>query len=631
MSSPPQDYRLPPRKANPPSPGIPSAPTDGSPTRVLHSPISPLSPESPLFPDGALSHIWLRKHQSVIPAVFAAFFTLDASTNNANLQNIEDNKIVDAINSAKQHFLTSSNSSLTQAVIGSEELRTSGHRTKFVVVMLADRSIMASGHVDERLTAIRRAAGLITNSTYFVASSSYTPQELEQFVGSLLATLYPGVVDYYRDMSKHARRKRNRGSPASPTIPASRALSAQGWTLRYEFKLGVFAEFRQEMENAGRNYETAYEKLLTEVFEATSSWSERWSEARMLSDILMLRIIRCNLWLENYLVAKQRWSYHVVRMRDVLDRKGKGTETYGFAAWLSRWNKCLADLLHLANLPVFSVNIPVVRTTGLLDQDPPVIYYRPDRIGERLAAVELLHHPGFYYLAAADLTRVRESRARRINLEDKDTADTYLCPHPKEEREVDHAAIQMTLLILARIEFDLRQQERMVEAVSYQLAKLRMLKAPENPKFWLEALKDLRGTASRYRKEGWWNLLEDVLWKIVECGRRGGDAGSVVLAEFELLCSPIFKARPGRTYDLTRCLEGMDKGSLYPTIVARASDVVNICKSRCAIKKDMVGNDEYRSLCFIRFRVPDGPRRPGGQFSAQHIFDCPPFFGATGV
>lgn len=273
----------------------------------------------------------------------------------------------------------------------------------------------------------------------------------------------------------------------------------------------------------------------------------------------------------------------------MLDRKGKGTETYGFAAWMSRWNKCLADLLHIANLPIFAANIPAVRSSGLLDQDQPIIFYKPDRVGERLTSVDLLHHPGFYYLAAAEMTKIRQARAKRISLEDKDTSyDTYLCPLPKEEREVDHATIQMSLLVLARIEFELRQQERMAESVSYQLAQIRMVKAPENPKYWLESLKDLRGIASRYRKEGWWNLLEDVLWRIVECGRQGGDPGSVVIAEFELLCSPIFKARPGRKYDLANCLGGMAKGTIYPTIVARASDVVNICKSRSPVMSDCI-------------------------------------------
>lgn len=576
---------MPPRKANPPSPGVAYPAADGSPTRTLHSPLSPLSPDSPLFPDGALSHIWLRKHQSLLPAVFVSFFALNTGTKDPALQALEDSKIVEAVNSTKKHFQPSGGgggASLTSsaAVIGGEELRSVASRTKFVAVILSERSIMTSAQIDERLGSIRRGTGLSTNLTFHTVQTNASPVELEQFVLNLLMLLYPGAVEYYRELSKHARRKRNKGSIPPPTVPTSRALSSQGWNLRYEFKLGVFAEFRQEMDVAVRNYETAYEKLLAEVFEATSSWSERWSEARMLSDILILRIVRCYLWLENHVAAKQRWSYHIVRMRDILDRKGKGTATYGFAAWMSRWNSCLAELLRIANLPVFVVNTPpvaaAVRTPGIVDLEPPTIYYRADRVGERLTSQEFLHHPGFYDLAAAEWLTVRERRAKRINLDDEASYDTYLCPQPGEERAVDHLALQLPLLVLARSEFERRQQRRMAESGSYQIANLRMLRASESPELWIEALKDLRSIASRYRREGWWGLLEEVLWRITECGRKGGDAGSVVLAEFELMCTAVFQAKIGKSYDLSRCLEGVHTSRVKPTIVARASDVVNI-------------------------------------------------------
>ena len=637
---------MPPRKANPPSPGVAYPAADGSPARTfLHSPISPLSPDSPLFPDGALSHIWLRKHQSLLPAVFVSFFALDTRTQDPALQTLEDAKIIEAVNSTKKHFQPLTSGSLTPSsstaaiaataaasAIGGEGLRSVASRTKFVAVILCERSIMTSAQIDDRLSSIRRGTSLSTNLTFHAVQTNASPVELEQFVLNLLVLLYPGAVEYYRELSKHARRKRNKGSIPPPTVPASRALSSQGWTLRYEFKLGVFAEFRQEMDVAVRNYETAYEKLLTEVFEATSSWSERWSEARMLSDILILRIVRCYLWLETYVAAKQRWSYHIVRMRDILNRKGKGTATYGFAAWLSRWNSCLAELLRIANLPAFAATAATAAsaaagTAGL--EPPPTIYYRADKAGERLTSQEYLHHPGFYYLAAAEWLMIRERRAKRINSEDEASYDTYLCPQPREERAVDHIALQLPLLILARSEFDRRQQRRMAESVSYQIANLRMLRASACPRpshdrtpphessrippardrgsgpllppsgakpatldhhhpntslpipplssgLWIEALKDLRSIASRYRREGWWGLLEEALWRIAECGRKGGDAGSVVLAEFELMCRAVFQAKNGKSYDLSRCLEGMDTPGVKPTIVARASDLVNI-------------------------------------------------------
>jgi hypothetical protein len=540
--------------------------------------------------------------------VFVAFYSLYTETNDIGVQNAEDNHIITSINNTKRHFMTTSSGSLASSSIGSEELRSSGHRTKFVAVILSERSIMSSAHIDDRLSMIRRNTNLTINTSFFYMQTNSSPVEQEQFVSGLLLTLHPGAIEYYRELSKHSRRKRNKGTVPPPTVPAIRALSSQAWNLRYEFKLGAFAEFRQEMDVAGRNYETAYEKLLSEVFETTSSWTERWQEARLLSDTLMLRIIRCNLWVDNYIGAKQRWSYHVARVKDVLDRKGKGTETYGFAAWASRWNKCLAELLQLANLPVFAVNVPPVRSQGLLQEESPTVYFRPEKVGERLTSQEYLHHAGFYYLTAAEWTKVREARVRKINQEDKDF-DTYLVPPPKEERNTDHVAVQMSLLLTARKEFDVRQQKRMADFISYQLAMLRMTKAPSSPELWVEALKDLRDIASGYRREGWWGLLEDALWKIVECGRRGSDAGSTVIAEFELMCASVFPERKGKVYDLGRCLESVDTSNVKPAIVVRAGDVVNICKFQLYYKIRVV---MIYSVCIVLLRVSYGPCRSSG-------------------
>ena len=38
-----------------------------------HSPLSPLTPTSPLYPDGLIAPIWIRKHTTLVPSVFVLF------------------------------------------------------------------------------------------------------------------------------------------------------------------------------------------------------------------------------------------------------------------------------------------------------------------------------------------------------------------------------------------------------------------------------------------------------------------------------------------------------------------------------------------------------------------------------
>jgi hypothetical protein len=62
-----KDVRFPPRKLVPP---------DDPQYQNAHSPLSPLTPSSPLFPDGLIAPIWIRKHTTLVPSVFVMFLRL---------------------------------------------------------------------------------------------------------------------------------------------------------------------------------------------------------------------------------------------------------------------------------------------------------------------------------------------------------------------------------------------------------------------------------------------------------------------------------------------------------------------------------------------------------------------------
>lgn len=255
-------------------------------------------------------------------------------------------------------------------------------------------------------------------------------------------------------------------------------------------------------------------------------------------------------------------------MTDILDRKGRGTHTYGFAAWLSRWNRCLAELLQAAELPVFA---PVQRSVGDVPRDPPALYAPPEKtisVSDRLVPQDYLHHPGFYYLRAAEYLGERAKRAKRISTDG--VHDTYLCSVPEDGNGEE----ELGLLVAARREFEVRGQKRMADGVGVAIARLKMAAGA-----WGEGLKELRGVAGGYRKEGWWEVLEEVLWGVVECARNSGDGGSVVVAGLELLCRDVFKEKKEWAYDLGRCLDGIDAVKVRPTMVVRGGDVVSFCRS----------------------------------------------------
>jgi hypothetical protein len=128
-------------------------------------------------------------------------------------------------------------------------LSRSGFKTRFAAVLLSDKSILHAAELEDRLASIRRSTNLDSKTGLYFMPPVSSQSEMGAFVQGVLTTLQPSVVEYYRDLTKHARRKKARGSiPTTVSVPSSQSLSNVGWNARYEAKQGIFAEFRQEMD-----------------------------------------------------------------------------------------------------------------------------------------------------------------------------------------------------------------------------------------------------------------------------------------------------------------------------------------------------------------------------------------------
>lgn len=180
----PQTLNLPPRKAAP----LPQSPsTDGLTSQQpvqhrsteLHSPLSPLSPGSPIYPDGVFTPQWMAKHQEQVPALLIAFFEI-SSKDSGTSQNEQIQIDINAIRAA---------------------LSRSGFKTKFAAVLMSDESILHAPELEDRLAAIRRATTLDLKTGLFFMPPMSSQVEIANFVEQvLLAPLQPFVTQYYRDL-----------------------------------------------------------------------------------------------------------------------------------------------------------------------------------------------------------------------------------------------------------------------------------------------------------------------------------------------------------------------------------------------------------------------------------------------
>ncbi|KAL1886394.1 hypothetical protein Plec18167_000324 [Paecilomyces lecythidis] len=608
-----RSYRLPPRKADPPSSSPPTSPpgarSDSASSLVLHSPISPLTPSSPVFPDGLLTPLWVTKHQNLIPAVTINFFSF---ASDPNLSTLRDNQLKTEINTLKKDWVTS------------------GCKTRFVVVLLSEEG--ESSYVvdtEERVASIRKATNLDPRSIH-VLPSDLTPLETREFARSLLSSLQPTIGEYYRDLSKHARRKRNRGSIPPPTAPpttgTSQTLSFQGWNVRYEFKLGIFAEFRQEMDAACRNYESAYETLFgQEVFETIAGWNPRFNEARLLGDVLALRILRCLLWNGQYSVAVRSWVAHKHRTRDIVNRRGKGTKNYGWQAWEARWAMVMAQLIQGAEIPELACPPPVEDLSSFTGG----IFISAEKIapeGERVMPWQLLHHEGYWIHQSARHSIRRRILAEQIPPEDRMSPgqspasqiankshlyDTYLVPEPHIEAGqpgkpgFDHCSLIVATLKLAMEEFSKREQLRKVEHISLEMAK-EYMKAGS----WSEAMEILRPLWPQlsWRSAGWWQLMQEVGWALRRCALQLKDSETLLRVHWELL-NNVFSRRSDWDYDLHKSLDDFPQERPKPAVALRSEDVVSCLTASLVFERPHgnVGEPLRLQLAITSRAQPESP------------------------
>ncbi|KXJ97098.1 Gryzun, putative trafficking through golgi-domain-containing protein [Microdochium bolleyi] len=563
-----REFHLPPRRA--------SLPADVEPLSnpaVLHSPFSPLSPGSTLYPDGLVDAKWLVKHQELVPSVCLVFYQL---TQDPTLATLHDNQLKTDVNALKH------------------ALAQSGYKSRLAVVVLSDQTPSSMSQFQERLENIKKGTGLDPKASLFVLPTRRSEAELETALDSVLGAVFEQAGEYYRELSRRARKKKSRGIVPQPTVPpttTSHTLSLQGWNLRYDFKTAVFAEFRQEMDVAVRSYEQAYEVLLSpDILGAIPSWSSRFNDARQLSDVIAIRILRCHLWQGQSTTAVRRWQIHHDRIAHLIDQYGRGTQNYGWKAFESRWTVIMAQLIEKTKFPELDP------ASGYISKSP-----EQSLAADRLQPWEQLHHAGYWYRRAGRYLVERRNLARTIPEDDRRPPspsqsttggksyryDLYMCPEPYEEYPitglgVDHAKLIFDLLALARNEYQKRRQTRLAaEVVLESCWELESMKAWKQISELLTPLwRDMS-----FRRENWRDITETLGWTLRAAAVQLGQSDLVVAIDWELM-NQSFTRRHGWQYDIARSLQDPSfTANSKPCIVISDDSVSSFITTSFAFKQ----------------------------------------------
>ncbi|KIJ65975.1 hypothetical protein HYDPIDRAFT_110092 [Hydnomerulius pinastri MD-312] len=529
-----KNVRFPPRKLVPP---------EDSSYATAHSPLSPLTPTSPLYPDGLIAPIWIRKHTALVPSVFVLFLRLFEAPHATPRSPLDPPDAEFERERAEEERRRDTELS---AEVSQRKKATNERGIKLTVVLMASRRMLDDPSLDSRLTYIRRQSGLDSRAALFVLSP-VSPAELTDFVRSLQDALYEPAVEYYTAHSKRVRRKRNRHSQTlssynpAPLIPvgaaSTRPLRPEGWTVRYEYKMACFAEFRGEDEVALKHYQDAYTTLMI-MFGSTAILpprTKRWAEAKVLADAINVKITKLYLYNNEHALALSHHNLHMRRFADFSRGWGIGEETFEYWSWMARQHRVLAELLEQGSRSTltFPTHAPVTRSSGaspaLGPGGAPLDMDAVRTLG--LNPSHALQHPGHYYYMAA---RCTEARRERFLASEGMSQGTSAAPGYANEKKVDHLTIILELYTKSYELFkkysSTASQGRLTLWIACRIAHTYY----ESGKFDM-AVKFFERIAKTYRREKWNAMLRPLFSTWYACAQKLGDVELTVRLLVEML------------------------------------------------------------------------------------------------
>ncbi|KAJ3393816.1 hypothetical protein HDU92_007453 [Lobulomyces angularis] len=556
-----------------------------------HSTLSPLTPSSPLYPDGLISTLWLIKHRELSPSVVVGFFDLfEKDGLSAEMERERDIILCSDINERRR--------AITDRGI------------KFAVVLILKFNSELENHkIDERINTIRKNCQLDVRSLFILNPvKDFNSSVFSEFILNIQKALYESAIIYYREISKRIKKKKAKVLQSGNFSRTTKSITIYGWNTRYEFKLGVLAEFRQEFDTSVKHYETAYQILLeilsnsvaTSTIGGGTSYSSsgeflnvnstRWEEAKGLLDCLNYKICKLYFYIHTPISALSQFQKHLTNVKVLpefstistgktflpevqnLARKFVGGGSIECWAWLGKQFRLFGELVEHATNKL-NLKLPYPPPGSLAGQATAIMNTLSGSAGAHsITGGELstnvfgpfsstntslvLQHAGFYYIASARCAEERwhksreaentsslispppAARSSQVGRNEFDVQSARVTAEVKTlysepadiEKNIEHSVLVIELLTKAYEQFKFRKCGRTSLYLAGEIARLYYL----GGKFDM-ALKFFDRINKTYRKDRWFYILKHILRETILCASKLGVFNVVIESLLELL------------------------------------------------------------------------------------------------
>ncbi|KAG0074448.1 hypothetical protein BGZ90_010754 [Linnemannia elongata] len=562
--------------------------------------LSPTTPSSPLYPDGLITPLWIRRHREQIPSVFIAVVDLwDRESIIGNTDNgqrgFSDKGPLGVVDPMERDHDTTLAQDLLERRKASQE-----RGVKFAAVVMLQRSHMEDPSIEDRLNFVRKSAGLDIKNSFYVLPPSNS-QEISDFAVNLQRSQYEGSMNYYKEQVKRHKKKRsNLPSTTASVRPGQHSnmggsqqtqqqtLSVQGWMFRYDFKMGMFSECKQDIDNAVKFYESAY-GLLIDMFAVTSTITpgtpglqartRRWAEAKVLADCLCLKICKFHLYLDAPSTALFYFRRHLIVFKAFSESWRMGDDSFEYWAWLGKQYRVFGDLLDIGTKAGFKLPTPSPGSVvygsfaGMTEGSKDLNKFSGIGVGNGAAGFGIgpsgdayvyngsvgggrgggthgpgagvnpmlvLQHAGYFYHQSANCS---VQRRLRFEMAEEAYPDSSVAPAPTSsrpypptlqsmnaERAIDHLSLTIELLTKSYEQFKRYKAGRMTLFLASEIAGTYYTAG----KFEM-ALKFFERIGKTYRKEGWNLILTSILKWSIQCAKELGYWENVVEYLIEMM------------------------------------------------------------------------------------------------
>ncbi|KAI3639539.1 hypothetical protein MIR68_002233 [Amoeboaphelidium protococcarum] len=482
----------------------------------VFSRLSPLNPQSSLYPDGIIQPEWIPKYRDQLPSVVMCYFRLtkeDISFNPLD-PSTRDTELTLEINSLKKQLADYP-------------------QLKFVVVLITDQDLNDES-LEERGAYIKKMCNLDYRHSYFVISTRQ--QDLQEFIVQVERTMLEYSALYYREHGKKTKKKKGRVSQNPAKSANSTTISL--WNIRYDYKMGAFAELMRDFELATQHYIQSYNalsQLIKELVQKPAAIKQsRWREYDEILSSLSFKISSFLSFSESPLDGLFQLHRHLNFGYGLLDQYGSyygwcGAQFMLFAGIVQSMERRGITLPIVAKHQI-AANVSV---NYIISQVPVSLEFASEwsQMQSRSLApskqecLASLQHSGHYFLMAAlCLYQMRISRQRQVST----SAVSMLFKVFGEGEDIGQLIIEH--LTNAYDIFRKRKQTR----IGFMIAKLIAQNHMMDNRFDI-AMKLLDKIVKSYHRECWSSIVLECQAMLAHCAIQLCDVSAVLAAYVDLI------------------------------------------------------------------------------------------------